>query len=59
MKNTGTYISAMGGNFDSSKGDFRKVTVRAGTHTFIDYKKVPGEVELLIKLAQLVNRDGL
>lgn len=49
MKNTGSEISAMGGNFDSSKGDFRKVTVRAGTQTFIDYKKVPGEVESLVK----------
>jgi len=48
MKNTGSPISAMGGDFDSSKGDFRKVTVRAGTQTFIDYKKVPGEVEAFV-----------
>lgn len=49
MKNTGSHISAMGGDFDSSKGDFRKVTVRAGTRTFIEYRKVPEEVELLVK----------
>ena len=49
MKNTGSPISAMGGDFDSSKGDFRKVTVRAGIHTFMDYKKVPREVTLLVQ----------
>jgi len=38
---TGSEINAMAGNFDSSKGDFRKVTVRAGVRTFMDYKKVP------------------
>ncbi len=48
MKNTGSEISAMAGNFDSSKGDFRKLTVRAGTSTFIDYKKVPERVSLLV-----------
>lgn len=41
MKSTGSEISAIAGSFDSSKGDFRKVTVRAGSRTFIDYKKVP------------------
>ena len=49
MKSTGAPISAMAGNFDSSKGDFRKVTVRAGSRTFIDYKKVPVYTENLIK----------
>lgn len=48
MKTTGTEISSMAGNFDSSKGDFRKVTVRAGTTTFMDYKKVPERVRELI-----------
>ncbi len=49
MKNTGSEISAMAGNFNSAKGDFRKVTVRAGTTTFIDYKKVPNRVDELLK----------
>ena len=48
MKTTGSMVSAMAGDFDSSKGDFRKVTVRAGTSTFIDYKKVPKRVEELV-----------
>ena len=30
----------MGGDFDSSKGEFRKLTVRARGQTFLDYKKV-------------------
>ncbi|TRX20440.1 Fic family protein [Flavobacterium franklandianum] len=48
MKTTGSEISSMAGNFDSSKGDFRKVTVRAGTTTFMDYKKVPERVSELV-----------
>lgn len=48
MNKTGSEISAMGGDFDSSKGDFRKVTVRAGTTTFMDYKKVPVRVNNLL-----------
>ncbi len=49
MKNTGSEISSMAGNFDSSKGDYRKVTVRAGTTTFVDYKKVPERVSNVLK----------
>lgn len=48
MKQTGAEVSALGGNFDSSKGDFRKVTVRAGTTTFMDYNKVPARVNELL-----------
>ena len=48
MKTTSSEISSMAGNFDSSKGDFRKVTVRAGTTTFMDYKKVAGRVSALV-----------
>lgn len=48
MKTTGSEISSIAGNFDSSKGDFRKVTVRAGTSTFMDYKKVPERVNELV-----------
>jgi Fic family protein len=48
MKDTGSKISAFAGDFDSSKGDFRKVTVRAGTTTFIDYQKIPNRISKLI-----------
>jgi len=48
MKNTGSMISAAAGNFDSSKGEYRKLTVRAGDTTFPDYKKVPGYVNKLV-----------
>lgn len=60
MKHTGSEISAMGGTFDSSKGDFRKVTVRAGTSTFMDYKKVPKRVNELLKFINenINNVDG-
>lgn len=54
MKSTGSVISSMAGNFDSSKGDFRKLTVRAGTTTFMDYKKVPQRVADLV---QYINRN--
>ena len=48
MKNTGSEISSMGGSFDSSKGDFQMLNVRAGTHTFSNYRKVPEQVEMLV-----------
>ena len=48
MKQTGSEISSIAGNFDSSRGDFRKVTVRAGTTTFMDYQKVPDRVSELV-----------
>ena len=48
LKNTGSEISAMAGNFDSSKGEFRKATVRTGNRTFMDYKKVPEKIKELL-----------
>lgn len=48
LKNTGSAISTMAGDFDSSKGEFRKTTVRAGSRSFIDYRKVPDRVEELL-----------
>jgi len=48
LHSTGEVISAMAGEFDSSKGDFRKVTVRAETRTFIDYQKVLARVAELV-----------
>lgn len=54
LKRTGGVISSMGGEFDTSKGDFRKATVRAGNRTFMDYKKVPERVE---KLCAYINEQ--
>lgn len=48
LKNTGKKISAMAGDFDSSKGEYRKLTVVAGNTTFMDYKKVPKYIDELI-----------
>ncbi|MCD4793971.1 MAG: Fic family protein [Bacteroidales bacterium] len=53
MKNTGSKISSIAGDFDSSKGEYRKLTVRAGNRTFIDYKKVPDYVRKLISYINL------
>lgn len=58
MKTTGSEISSMAGNFDSSKGDFRKVTVKAGTTTFMDYKKIPERVqELILYINEAINKS--
>ena len=54
MKSTGSKTSSMAGDFDLSKGDFRKLTVRAGTTTFMDYKKVP---QLVADLLQYINEN--
>ena len=54
LKNTGSKISSIAGDFDSSKGDFRLVTVRAGSTTFMDYKKVPARV---LELIQFINNE--
>jgi len=45
MKNTGGPISARGGEFDSSKGEYRKASVFAGTRYFPSYTKVEGMVK--------------
>ena len=57
LKQTGSEISAIGGTFDSSKGHFRKVNVRAGVSTFINYQKVPERVrELLIYINDTIEK---
>ena len=48
MKNSGSKISSIAGDFDSSNGEFRKATVRTGNRTYMDYSKVPGKVKELI-----------
>lgn len=50
MKNTGSIINAMAGTFDSSKGDWRKLSVHAGARYFIDYSKVPNHVKQLCEV---------
>ncbi len=47
MKNTGGVINTVLGNYNIARGEFRLGTVRAGTRTFPDYKKVPELVSQL------------
>jgi Fic family protein len=48
MKNTGASYNMMGGQFDASKGEFRKGGVHVGTRSFVDFRKVPGLVKDLV-----------
>ncbi len=48
MKNSGSKISTIAGDFDSSKGEFRKATVRTGNRTYMDYSRVPNKVKELV-----------
>ncbi len=48
IKNTGSKINTIAGSFDSSKGDYRLCSVRAGSRYFPDYKKVPYLMKNLI-----------
>ena len=57
MKNTGGPISVVAGNFDSSKGEYRKVSVFAGTTTFPNYQKVESLAkELCDRLEGKINK---
>ncbi|MEI7527167.1 MAG: Fic family protein [Mariniphaga sp.] len=47
MKNTGAQVNSIAGVYNTAKGEFRKGTVRAGTRTFPDYKKVPDLIKNL------------
>ena len=49
MKNTGGFVNTILGNYDISKGEFRKTSVVAGNHIFVDAKKVIPMTENLIK----------
>lgn len=53
MRNTGGPRNAIMGSFDTSKGDFRTVTVMAGSRIFMDAKKV---IPALDKLIEEINR---
>lgn len=48
MKNTGGKISSMAGEFDTSRGEFRKNTVRVGNRMFMNYQKVPQQMQELL-----------
>jgi Fic family protein len=52
MKNTGGEVNTALGNYNIANGEFRFGTVRAGTRTFPDYKKVP---ELVSRLCDETN----
>lgn len=52
MKNTGGVVNTILGNYNIANGEFRLGTVRAGTRTFPDYKKVP---ELVTRLCVETN----
>jgi Fic family protein len=41
MRNTGSVINTVAGSYNTSEGEFRKGSVRAGTRLFPDFKKVP------------------
>lgn len=59
MKNSGSKISSIAGDFDSSKGEFRKATVRTGNRTYMDYSKVPEKVkELLNFIASNIDKSN-
>jgi Fic family protein len=46
-RNTGEKVNTVLGTYDTAKGDFRLGSVRAGTRTFPDHKKVPAMVDEL------------
>ncbi len=48
MKSTGSTISSIGGDYDSSKGEFRKNSVRVDSRMFIDAQKVPKRMQELV-----------
>lgn len=53
-KNTGGVVNTAIGSYDIAKGDFRLGTVRAGSRTFPDYKKVPG---MVVDLCDEINNE--
>ncbi len=59
MKQTGGKINSIAGSFDSSKGEYRKLTAFAGTTTFPSYQKVPKMVAELLKYLNDENSQKL
>jgi Fic family protein len=55
MKNTGGIISCAAGNFDSSKGDWRKLSVYVGERYFTSCQKIEHAVEELCRELNMRN----
>jgi len=53
MNNTGGFVNSINGTYDISKGELRLSSVRAGSRTFPDYKKVPTLLQNVIKETNL------
>jgi len=49
MRRTGKEVTSVLGTTDEKKGDFRKVTVTAGGHYFVDASKVLSKTKSLVK----------
>lgn len=54
MRTTGSVHNAMGGSFDSSKGEFRLCSVTAGVggRSYMNYQKVPAKIEEFCSILQ-------
>jgi len=52
--NTGETVNTVLGTYETAKGDFRLGSVRAGTRTFPDHKKVPAMIK---KLCDNINKE--
>lgn len=54
MRTTGSMHNAMGGSFDSSKGEFRLCGVTAGVsgRSYMNYQKVPAKIEEFCSMLQ-------
>jgi Fic family protein len=52
MKSTGSVVKTVLGDFDTSKGEFRKTNVVAGRERFVNYDKV---IPLVTQLCQVLN----
>jgi Fic family protein len=53
IRNTGSIYNTALGTFDSTRGDYRLVNVRAGARTFPNYSKVP---DLMKSFVETVNK---
>jgi Fic family protein len=59
MKSTGGLISALSGNFDTSKGDLRKSQVYVDKKYFPDFSKVPSLLqELIVSINDRINVEN-
>jgi len=59
MSNTGGLVNTIMGQYEIQKGDFRLSSVRAGTRTFPDYKKVPELIQKFCNELNLVLKTNL